>query len=120
MRRIVFLLAVVAGLASPLWAANKAQTATVAQLGQWLTGAHGRSDGKITKELESMVLTERLSAAQLAQWQSAPLTAATAMPPLPWPMVPFFSRLRPPRCSPTRRLTPKPRRHCFARHRLRG
>ncbi len=71
MRPIVSLLVFVLAAASPSWAANKIQLVTVAQLGQWLAGAHGQSDGKMAKELETMVPTERVSAARLAQWQSA-------------------------------------------------
>jgi hypothetical protein len=70
MRRIVSLLVFVLVAPSPSWAANKIQQVTVAQLSQWLTGAHRLSDGKMAKKLEAMVLTERVSATQLAQWQS--------------------------------------------------
>jgi hypothetical protein len=71
MRRILFLLVVFVGLVAPTWAATKIETVTVAELGQWLAGIHGQSDGKIAKELQSIVLTERVDAAQLTQWQSA-------------------------------------------------
>lgn len=72
MRQFVLLLIVLVGMASPSWAAP-AETGpvTVAQLGQWLAGAHGQSDGKIAKELGGMNLTEQVSPAQLARWQSA-------------------------------------------------
>lgn len=68
MRRILFLLAVLVLVSSPSWAATKYQSFTVAQLGQWLTSMHGQPDGKVAKELETTILTERVSAAQLAQW----------------------------------------------------
>lgn len=71
MCRILFLLSVLACLVSPSWAANKTQSVTVAQLGQWLAGMHGQPDDKIAKQLANLVLDERLSATQLAQWQSA-------------------------------------------------
>ena len=71
MRRILFLLLVLARLACPSWAASKIQSVTVAQLDQFLTAMHGQPDGDIAKGLESMALTERASGTQLAQWQSA-------------------------------------------------
>lgn len=71
MRRILFLLLVTIGLLSQSWAANKIQSVTVDQLGQWLSGVRDESDSRIAKELENKVLIERVGAAQLAQWQSA-------------------------------------------------
>ena len=67
MRRILFLLAVLLLVSSPSWAATKYQSFTVAQLGQWLTSMHGQPDGKVAKDLETTIVTERVSAAQLVQ-----------------------------------------------------
>lgn len=68
MRRIPVLLLVLVLFSSPSWASSKVQFFTVAQLGQWLTSMHGQPDGKIAKDLESTVVTERVSVAQLDQW----------------------------------------------------
>jgi len=67
MRRIVFLLLLAIGLASPSWAG---QLVSVAQMEQWLAGAHGQSDGKLAKQLEAMTLTERVSPTLLQRWQA--------------------------------------------------
>lgn len=70
MHRLLLLLLLVAP-GVPSWAANKTQPVTALQLGQFLAAARGRSDAKIAKDLQSMFLTERVPAAQLAQWQAA-------------------------------------------------
>ena len=70
MRRIFFLLVVVACLASPSWAAGKIQSVTVARFGQWLAGAHGQPDSRLAKQIGAFALTERVSLAQFARWQS--------------------------------------------------
>lgn len=71
MKRIAYLLIAAAGLCLPAWAANSIEPVTVAQLTQFITAAQGQSDGKVAKQLETMVLTERATTAQLAQWQAA-------------------------------------------------
>lgn len=72
MRRVVLLLMLAVGLAAPSWAAaGKSGQVTVAQLSQFLAGAHGQSDGKVAKRLADMELTERVSSAQLARWEAS-------------------------------------------------
>ena len=70
MRRIFFLLLLVAGLASPSWAADKSKPVTVDQLDQWLTKNGRKADDKVANDLARMELTERVSSAQLARWQA--------------------------------------------------
>lgn len=67
---LVLLLAIFVLSSSPSWAANKTQFLTVAQLDQWLTSVQGQADGKIAKELQNTILSERLDTAQLALWQA--------------------------------------------------
>lgn len=61
---------------APAWAkpdappAPQAVSVTVAQLVQWLTSVRGQSDGKIARQLDGMILTERLSTDQLTEGQS--------------------------------------------------
>lgn len=72
MKEMVFLMMIAVGLVFPSWAAEpNAKQVSVAELGQFLTTTYRQSDGNITKELVSMALTERVSDAQLVQWQSA-------------------------------------------------
>lgn len=72
MKEMAFLMMIAVGLVLPSWAAAPdAKPVSVAELGQFLTTMHGQSDGNIAKGLESMALTERVSEAQLVQWQAA-------------------------------------------------
>lgn len=73
---------------------------TVAQLTQFLAGAHHRTDGALAKQLDGFVLSERVSLDQLTQWQatlpgprsSASLTAladaSIVFPPPPSDLLP--------------------------------
>jgi hypothetical protein len=61
---VVLLLAV---SASPAMAAK---SVTVGQLGQLLDTLRGKSDGKVAQELSDLELTERVSPAQLAHWET--------------------------------------------------
>jgi hypothetical protein len=65
MRKLALLL-LFAAMASPALAAKRI---TVAQLEQTLTVIHGKPDAEIARHLYALELTERLSAAKLAQWQ---------------------------------------------------
>jgi len=65
-RQIVLLLLLAVCLPSPSWAG---QLISVAQMEQWLAGAHGQSDGKLAKQLDAMTLTERISPTLLQRWQ---------------------------------------------------
>lgn len=67
MRREWAILCFLAGAACPLFAATPV---TVAQLQQLLDAARSKSDGKVAKQLSQVELTERVSAAQFAQWQA--------------------------------------------------
>lgn len=69
MRRL-FLILLIAGLPVPSLAASQAQGVTVAQLDQFMAGVHGQSDSKVARQLDEMVLTERVGPAQLARWQA--------------------------------------------------
>jgi len=69
MRRIVFLLLLAAGLASPFYA-QKTKPMSAAQMEQWLAGVHGKADEKVAKQLGGLELTERVNPALLASWQA--------------------------------------------------
>lgn len=65
MRKLTLWL-VLAVMAVPAYAAKRV---TVAQLEQTLTAIHGKPDTQIAKQLYGLELTERLSAAKLAEWE---------------------------------------------------
>jgi len=67
LRRVVFLLALTAGITSPAMAAKPV---TVAELEQLLAAARGQSDGKVARELSDLELKERASSIRLARWQT--------------------------------------------------
>jgi VWFA-related protein len=46
------------------------KTMSVGQLEQFLTTLHGKADGKVADELQSVGLTERVSPARLARWEA--------------------------------------------------
>jgi hypothetical protein len=62
--------AVVLLLAVSAWPAMAAKSVTVGQLGQLLDSLRGKSDGKVAQELSDLELTERVSLAQLAHWET--------------------------------------------------
>ena len=66
-RKIVFLLLLMAGFAPRVLAAK---LITVAELEQLLAKAHGQSDGKVAAELYDLELTERASSIRLASWEA--------------------------------------------------
>jgi hypothetical protein len=47
-----------------------ARTVTAEQFSQWLAAEHGKSDAKMAEQIQAMELSERASAANLAQWQT--------------------------------------------------
>jgi hypothetical protein len=61
-------LLLLAGAVSPALAAK---TMSVEQFGQWLAAERGKSDAKIAREIPDLELSERASAANLAEWQAA-------------------------------------------------
>jgi VWFA-related protein len=67
MRRLVFLL-LLTGITSPAFAAKRV---TVEQLQQALAAAQGKPDAELAQWLSGLELTERLSAARLAQLKTA-------------------------------------------------
>ena len=66
MRKLAILL-LLAGTASPAFAANPV---TVDMVDQLLIYAHGKSDAKVAEELFDLELTERVSSAKLERWQA--------------------------------------------------
>jgi hypothetical protein len=66
MGKIVFLLVLTVGMASPAVAARRV---SVEQLEQILAAAHGQSDGKAAKQLTDLELTERASSVRLVRWK---------------------------------------------------
>jgi VWFA-related protein len=70
MRRWAILLLVsvlLSGLASPAWAAKYL---SVDQVEQLLAQLHGKPDGKVAAELGDIQLTQRVSSARLAHWET--------------------------------------------------
>jgi hypothetical protein len=63
---LVSLLLLVASASSAL----AAKSVTIAEFNQWLIAEHGKSDAKIAEQITGMELSERASAANLAQWQT--------------------------------------------------
>ncbi len=47
-----------------------AKTLSIEQMEQLLVKLHGKPDGKVAGELEDVELTERVSQARLARWES--------------------------------------------------
>ncbi|HEX4757851.1 MAG TPA: hypothetical protein VH308_07705 [Terracidiphilus sp.] len=68
MRRIILLLVMTLGIATPLIAAKPI---SVERLEQLLAAAHGQSDGKVAHQLSSLELTERASSLRLSRWLAA-------------------------------------------------
>ncbi|SPE24180.1 exported hypothetical protein [Candidatus Sulfotelmatomonas gaucii] len=66
MRKLAILL-LLAGTASPAFAANPV---TVDMVDQLLIYAHGKSDAKVAEELFDLELTERVSSARLQRWEA--------------------------------------------------
>jgi len=66
MRKLHFLL-VIAGMALPACAARRV---SVAELEQLLVATHGQQDKKVAKQIDDLVLTERVSYTRLAKWES--------------------------------------------------
>ncbi len=62
--------AVVLLLAVSAWPAMAAKSVTVGQLEQLLDTLRGKSDGKVAQELSDLELTERVSPARLATWET--------------------------------------------------
>jgi hypothetical protein len=67
MGKVVFLLVLTVGMASPAMAAK---SISVEQLEQLLAAAHGQSDGKVAKQLSGLELTEQASSVRLARWKA--------------------------------------------------
>lgn len=68
MRRIILLLVMTLGIATPPIAAKPI---SVEQLEQLLAAAHGHSDGKVAHQLSGLELTERASSLRLSRWLAA-------------------------------------------------
>ncbi len=68
MGKIVFLLLLTVGMASPALAAERI---SVEQMEHLLAAAHGQSDGKVAKQLSGLELTEQASSVRLARWEAA-------------------------------------------------
>ena len=68
MRRIILLLVITFGIATPPIAAK---SMSVEQLEQLLAAAHGQSDGKVAHQLSGLELTERASSLRLSRWLAA-------------------------------------------------
>jgi hypothetical protein len=68
MRKFV-VLALLAALASPMWANDEpiAEKVTVKQLEERLAAAHGRADAEVAQQLSGLELSERLSAVRFAR-----------------------------------------------------
>ncbi len=66
MRKLALLL-LLAGIALPAFAAKGI---TVEQLEQVLAAKHGKPDAKVAQQLSGLELTERLSMAELSQWEA--------------------------------------------------
>ncbi|HEV2487958.1 MAG TPA: hypothetical protein VGT08_20730 [Terracidiphilus sp.] len=67
MSRIVFLLVLTVGIASPALAAKRV---SVEQFEQLLAAAHGQSDHKVAGQIADVELTERASSVRLARWEA--------------------------------------------------
>ena len=68
MRRIILLLVITFGIATP---PIVAKSISVEQLEQLLAAAHGQSDGKMAHQLSGLELTERASSLRLSRWLAA-------------------------------------------------
>jgi VWFA-related protein len=66
MRRLAVLLLIL-GIA---WPAMAEKTMSIEQMEQLLTKLHGKPDGKVADELDSVGLTERVSPARLEKWEA--------------------------------------------------
>jgi hypothetical protein len=69
MRRFVLFVVLVIA-ATPAYAAQQAVRMTVAQLSKMLAGCRGEKDSRVARQLSTIELTERVSPANLARWQS--------------------------------------------------
>ena len=67
MSRIIFLLVLTVGIASPAAAAKRV---SIDQFEQLLAAAHGQSDGKVAGQISDLELTERASSIRLARWET--------------------------------------------------
>jgi hypothetical protein len=67
MSRIIFLLVLTVGIASPALAAKRVG---VEQFEQLLAAAHGQSDRKVAGQIADLELTERASSVRLARWEA--------------------------------------------------
>jgi hypothetical protein len=67
MSRIIFLLVLSVGIASPALAARRV---SIEQFEQMLNRAQGQSDGKVAGQISAVELTERASSIRLARWES--------------------------------------------------
>ena len=67
MSRIIFLLVLTVGIASPALAAKRV---SIEQFEQLLAAAHGQSDGKVAGQIAGLELTERASSIRLARWET--------------------------------------------------
>ncbi len=70
MSKLPIFVILAAVLGTPVLAAQPMQPVSVAQLAQLLTRARGQKDKKIAGKLSALSLTERISAARLAQWET--------------------------------------------------
>ncbi len=67
LRLLVLVLVLLSGLASPAWATKYL---SVDQVEQLLVQLHGKPDGKVAAELGDIQLTQRVSSARLAHWET--------------------------------------------------
>ncbi|HZL53498.1 MAG TPA: hypothetical protein VFC37_21385 [Terracidiphilus sp.] len=67
MSRIIFLLVLTVGIASP---ASAAKRVSIDQFEQLLAAAHGQSDRKVAGQIADLELTERANSVRLARWET--------------------------------------------------
>lgn len=70
MSKLPMFLLTAAVIATSASAAQHVKRVTIAQLSQLLSAAHGEKDSKLAQQLSALVLTQRVSAANLARWRA--------------------------------------------------